>query len=246
MKIRLDQYLVDNHLAPDLGAAQALILSGDVYVEDTVIDKVGTRILPSSNVRIKERCPFVSRGGYKLLHSLKEFKIDVSEFICLDIGASTGGFTDCLLQAGAQKVYAIDVAYGQLAWKLRQDPKVIPIERYNARNLTLDIIGDDTIDLVVMDVSFISLTKILPAIVNIFPKKIKIISLIKPQFELAKHDISPGGVVVDPALHQKAINKIENFVGTINLSSNGVVKSPILGPKGNSEFLIYLTSANKT
>lgn len=242
MKIRLDQYLVDTCRAPDMVTARALIGAGEVYVDEKVVDKVGTLINHSAFVRVKERCRYASRGGLKLAKALLDFNIDVTDYICLDIGASTGGFTDCLLQNGAQKVYAIDVAYGQLAWKLRQDPRVVPIERFNARNLNLGVIDYDIVDFAAMDVSFISLTKVLPAVISTFKRHVNIISLIKPQFELPRDDISPGGVVTDNLLHEKAIAKIEHFLQQVNCCSGGVIKSPLLGPKGNTEFLIHITS----
>ncbi|MCP3888820.1 MAG: TlyA family RNA methyltransferase [Desulfobulbaceae bacterium] len=243
MKIRLDQHLVDTKFASDLVIARAMIGAGEVYVNDTISDKAGTLISHLAEIRIKTRCPYVSRGGLKLAKGLAHFEFDVSDRVCIDIGASTGGFTDCLLQNGAKKVYAIDVAYGQLAWKLRQDARVVVLERHNARKITPEDIEHEEIHLAVMDVSFISLTKIIPAIIPIFPGKINIISLIKPQFELPKDDIGPGGVVVEPKLHDKAILKIEDFALKANLISKGVTESPIRGPKGNTEFLIHITSS---
>lgn len=211
-------------------------------MNDTVSDKAGFMLNTDVTVRLKQKCPFVSRGGLKLDGALSEFNQTVEDFICLDIGASTGGFSDCLLQNGAKTVYAIDVAYGQLAWKIRQDPRVKVLERFNARKLTPADIEHAPVQLAVMDVSFISLTKILPPLFDLFPEKVAIIALVKPQFELPKSDIGPGGVVTDPRLHEKAINKIKTFVSDNNLNVSGVTTSPILGPKGNTEFLIHITS----
>lgn len=242
MKLRLDQLLVDRNLATSLDHARSLILAGEVYIDDTISDKAGLVFSSAVNVRLKQKCPFVSRGGLKLAGALKEFNQVVDSLVCLDVGASTGGFSDCLLQNGARHVYAIDVAYGQLAWKIRQDSRVTVLERFNARKLTPKDIDHAPVQLAVMDVSFISLTKILPVLFDVFPHKVAIIALVKPQFELPKSDIGSGGVVTDPQLHEKAINKIKTFVSDNNLTVNGVTTSPILGPKGNTEFLIHITS----
>lgn len=244
MKLRLDHLLVQRKLAPDTEQARALIGAGEVYVNDTVSDKAGALLDPEVAIRLKQKCPFVSRGGFKLAGALKAFSQPVEQLICLDIGASTGGFTDCLLQKGAGFVYAIDVAYGQLAWKLRQDKRVQVLERFNARKLTAADIHHAHVQLAVMDVSFISLTKILPALFTIFPEDIAIIALVKPQFELPKSDIGPGGVVTDPQLHKKAVDKIRGFVQESDLEVTGVITSPILGPKGNTEFFVHITSHN--
>ena len=243
MTLRLDQLLVERSLATDLDNARALILAGEVYVKDTISDKVGILLDSNVAIRLKQKCPFVSRGGLKLAGALSEFNQPVANLICLDIGASTGGFSDCLLQNGAKQVYAIDVAYGQLAWKIRQDSKVKVLERFNARKLTPSDIDYAPVQLAVMDVSFISLTKILPALFDVFAGRVAIIALVKPQFELPKSDIGPGGVVTDPDLHEKAIHKIRVFVEDSGLKVSGVITSPILGPKGNTEFLIHITSA---
>lgn len=242
MKIRLDQLLVNRNLCTDLAHARSIILAGEVYVNETVSDKAGIMLHEDIDVRLKQKCPFVSRGGLKLSGALSTFNQDVENSVCLDIGASTGGFSDCLLQNGAKQVYAIDVAYGQLAWKIRQDSRVKVLERFNARKLTPADIEFAPVQLAVMDVSFISLTKILPALFTVFPEKVAIIALVKPQFELPKSDIGPGGVVTDPLLHEKAINKIKTFVAGNDFNVSGVTTSPILGPKGNTEFLIHITS----
>ncbi len=237
-KIRLDQLLIDLQLAPSLEKARGLILAGQVLVNDEPADKAGVSYPPDSAVRLRKKCPYVSRGGLKLEQALNYFKINLANNICADIGASTGGFTDCLLQHGAKKVYAIDVAYGQLAWKIRQDKRVTVLERFNARKLTPDDL-DDPIDLAVMDASFISITKLIPPLIPLFEKEARIICLIKPQFELPKHLVD-GGVVRDPGLHTQAIEKIKLFLKQQGLQTAGITPSPILGPKGNKEFLILI------
>lgn len=242
MKVRLDQILLDLKLTTDLTRARALIGAGEVYVNDAIADKAGQLYPHTVSVRLKEKCPFVSRGGLKLQKALSSFEHSVEGLTCLDIGASSGGFTDCLLQHGAKKVYAIDVAYGQLSWKIRQDPRVVVLERFNARHLThADIEGAD-IKLAVMDVSFISLTKILPTLFPVFTGDVSIIALVKPQFELPKSDIGPGGVVKENHLHEKAIHKIKHFSIAAGYRVSHVATSPILGPKGNTEFLVHIVS----
>ncbi len=242
MKTRLDQLLIDKEIAPDLTTARGLIGAGEVYVDDCISDKSGMLIAETSSIRLKEKIRYVSRGGFKLAKALTHFNIDPAHYVCLDIGASTGGFTDCLLQHNAAKVFAVDVAYGQLSWKIRQDERVVVKERFNARRLTLADLQNIRPDLVVTDVSFISLTKILPPVFPLFTDKVQIIALIKPQFELPRDDVGTGGVVTDPALHQKAIDKIISFAESVNLQVNDVTQSPIKGPKGNTEFLVYITS----
>lgn len=242
MKNRLDQILIQRNIAPTVESARAMIIAGEVYINEQISDKPGRLCSNDVSLRIKEKCPYVSRGGLKLEKALSHFRISASNLTAIDIGASSGGFTDCLLQHKAKKVYAVDVAYGQLAWKIRQDPRVIVLERFNARNISSKDIGSDPIDLAVMDVSFISLTTLLPPISKLFIQDVAILALIKPQFELPRTDIGPKGVVSDPYLHQKAIDKIESFVQHVGLVSRGTVPSPILGPKGNREFLIYISS----
>jgi 23S rRNA (cytidine1920-2'-O)/16S rRNA (cytidine1409-2'-O)-methyltransferase len=241
MKIRLDKLLMNKDLAPSRQKAQALIAAGQVLVENKVVDKAGTLVDESADVKIKETCPYVSRGGYKLETGLAFFNLDPAGLICLDIGASTGGFTDCLLKNGAAKVYAVDVGYGQLAWELRQDPRVVVMERINARYLTAADFPD-LIDLAVIDASFISLKLLLPPLLPLFREKVSILALIKPQFEVGRGKVGKGGVVRDPLLHEEVINEITDFCKTLSLQSRGVTPSPVLGPKGNREFLIHLVS----
>lgn len=241
MKVRLDQLLIDLNLVPSLEAARAIIGAGEVYVDDRLADKPGGVYSCTAAIRLKERCPYVSRGGLKLEKGLTHFHIDPRDSVCIDIGASTGGFTDCLLRHHAKKVFAVDVAYGQLSWKIRQDPRVVVLERFNARQIASRDLNDEQIDLAVMDVSFISITTLLPPLLGLFRGDVTILALIKPQFELPREE-SGKGVVNDPALHQKAIEKIVGWVEGRGLVSKGVVASPILGPKGNREFLIAITS----
>jgi 23S rRNA (cytidine1920-2'-O)/16S rRNA (cytidine1409-2'-O)-methyltransferase len=241
MKIRLDKLLLEKKLAPSRQKAQALIAAGQVLVNNRLADKSGTLVEDSVTIEVKQSCPYVSRGGYKLEAGLEYFKIKPRGFVCLDIGASTGGFSDCLLKNGAAKVYAVDVGYGQLAWELRQDPRVMVMERTNARYLTAENFAD-LIDLAVIDASFISLKLLIPPLLPLFRKQISILALIKPQFEVGRGKVGKGGVVLDPALHQEVIDEIGAFCKTLGLQSRGVTPSPILGPKGNKEFLIHLVS----
>ena len=245
MKIRLDKLLLEKNLAPTRQKAQALIGAGQVLVNNRTADKAGILVDDSSEVVIKESCPYVSRGGYKLAAGLVHFKIKPAGMICLDIGASTGGFTDCLLQHGAKKVYSIDVGYGQLAWKLRQDRRVVVMERTNARYLTKEDIPEP-IDLAVIDASFISLKLLIPPLLPLFRANAAILALIKPQFEVGRGKIGKKGVVRDPAMHQEVQEEIASFGETLGLKNCGVIPSPILGPKGNREFLIYLVADLKS
>jgi len=240
VKQRLDELLVVSGLADNLSKARGLIGAGQVLVNGQLADKVGSAFNPDVKIQVKQSCPYVSRGGIKLKGALDAFNYIPTGQLCVDIGASSGGFTDCLLQHGARKVYAVDVGYGQLDWKLRQDTRVVVIERFNARTISKDQIPE-SIDLAVIDSSFISLTKLIPPLLPLFGVEIHLIALIKPQFELPREMIPKGGVVVDPLLHEEAITKILNFSKKLNLTSLGVTRSPIVGPKGNSEFLIHLT-----
>lgn len=242
MKLRLDSLLVQRHLAPSLEKAKAFILAGQVAVNGHKSDKPGLMVDATLAVTVKEpSCPYVSRGGLKLAHGLAFFNLQPQGFICADIGASTGGFTDCLLQNGAARVYAIDVGYGQLAWSLRQDSRVIVMERTNARLLTPSALAD-SIELAVIDAAFISLKVLLPPLLPLFGKhQAAILALIKPQFEVGRGE-SPGGVVSDPALHDKVVNDIFAFSQGLGLTPRGVTTSPLQGPKGNTEFLAYLSA----
>ncbi len=240
-KTRLDLSLVAKGLASSRQRAQGMIMAGKVLVNDRPADKPGFGVADTDEIRITgEEIPYVSRGGLKLAAALEAFSIDVAEKICLDAGASTGGFTDCLLQNGAARVYAVDVGYGQLAWPLRNDPRVIVIERTNIRHMPGDRLGEP-VDLAVIDVSFISLKIVVPAVMKFLKPCASIIALIKPQFEVGKDRVGKGGVVKDPALHERVIEDLKKFFSDAGLSVGSVVSSPILGPKGNREFLIFLT-----
>ena len=244
MKIRLDILLLEKDLAPTRQKAQALITAGQVLVNGKLADKAGTMVDDSVTVEIKESCPYVSRGGYKLEAGLEFFNIKPAGFVCLDIGASTGGFSDCLLKNGAAKVYAVDVGYGQLAWELRHDPRIVVMERTNARYLAPENLGE-VIDFAVIDASFISLKLLIPPLLTLFRNRISILALIKPQFEVGRGKVGKGGVVRDPALHRAVIDEIGSFCKTLGLESRGVIPSPILGPKGNREFLIHLVKGQE-
>ncbi len=239
-KERLDKVLVKRGLAESREKAQALIMAGQVYVNGIRIDKAGTKIPLGAEIEIRGKgLPFVSRGGLKLAHALKEFALEPREFICADIGASTGGFTHCLLKAGARRVYAIDVGKGQLHFRLRQDPRVVVMEGVNARYLKAEDLPEP-VDLATIDVSFISLTKVLPAVANILKPGGQIIALIKPQFEVGPKRVGKGGVVRDPKLHEEVVDQIKSFAQKLGFKVLGVAESPLLGPAGNKEFLILL------
>ena len=243
-KKRLDLYLVDRGLAPSRQRAQALIMAGSVLVNNQSAEKAGMQVTVSDLIEVKSGGnPYVSRGGLKLEGALKTLSLDVSDRICLDVGASTGGFTDCLLQSGAVRVYAVDVGYGQLAWKLRQDKRVVVIERTNIRNMPGEIVPE-TVDIATIDVSFISLKIVVPAVMAFLKPEGLILALIKPQFEVGKNQVGKGGVVRDPELHDRVIEDLSNFFTASGLECASVVPSPILGPKGNREFFILLHPAN--
>lgn len=216
-------------------------MAGSVRVGDTVADKPGVRVSDDAAVSVQERCRYVGRGGLKMEGALRHFQIAASETVCLDIGASTGGFTDCLLQHGAAKVHAVDVGHSQLDWKIRSDPRVVVREKLNARHLTREDVPDP-IDICVIDVSFISLTLILPPAFSLLKPDGIIVALVKPQFELGKEEVDLGrGVVRDSLAHQRAVDKIEQFVReTLAKSWCGSIESPILGGSGNREFLACL------
>lgn len=241
MKIRLDELLLQRKYAATLKEAQSLIGSGSVFVDEVVSDKVGNLHDTEVTIRVKTKGRYVSRGGLKLEKALSHFQLDIKGLVCIDVGASSGGFTDCLLQHGARRVYAVDVAYGQLAWKLRQDERVIVFERLNARELTPALIAEQ-LDLAVIDASFISLKTLIPPLLPLLDNKKNILALIKPQFEVAKENVAKGGVVKDNRFHKEVIENISVFSSDLGLEARGVVQSPILGPKGNKEFLILLSS----
>lgn len=242
-KQRLDILLVDRGLAPTRTRAQSLIMEGVVFVDGQKVDKSGTLVKQESNISIKDSSlKYVGRGGLKLEGALKHFEIDVRDKIALDVGASTGGFTDCLLQSGAARVYALDVGYGQLDWKLRNDERVIVMEKINARHLKCEDIPE-LVDIIVIDVSFISLTKIIPPVIQILKPSGVLVALIKPQFEVGKGEVGKGGIVKDEDKHKEVVEKITKFADELDLDVRGVIPSPITGAQGNKEFLI---SAVKT
>lgn len=239
-KARLDILVFDRGLAPSREKARALIMAGQVVVADHVADKAGQMVPVDAEIRIKgEVLPFVSRGGLKLQKALDEFAVDVEGLTVLDVGASTGGFTDCLLQRGARKVFAVDVGYGQLAWKLRTDARVLNLEKSNIRHLSPDRLPE-TPDMAVIDASFISLAKVLPATIRLVKAHGLIIALIKPQFEVGRGEVGKGGVVRDAKKHQEVTEAIRALAESLELEVQGVTESPILGPKGNREFLICM------
>jgi 23S rRNA (cytidine1920-2'-O)/16S rRNA (cytidine1409-2'-O)-methyltransferase len=239
-KERLDLLLVEKALAPSREKAKALIMAGLVYVNQVKIDKPGTLVDSTSLVEIKGNIlPYVSRGGLKLEKALRVFSLDLQEKVVMDIGASTGGFTDCALQNGAGKVYAIDVGYGQLDWSLRQDPRVINLERMNARYLTPEIIPE-LVDVITIDVSFISLEKILPVLTPFIKERGWVLALIKPQFEAGREKVGKKGVVRDPAIHKEVIEKIIQTAFELEFIPRGLDFSPITGPEGNIEYLLWL------
>jgi len=237
-KERLDRLVVARGLAESRERARALILAGSVTVNGNPADKAGA--LFSENAEIALRTadhPYVSRGGLKLEGALDAFRLDVTGFVALDVGASTGGFTDCLLRRGARKVYAVDVGYGQFAWKLRQDERVVLLERTNIRHVTGDHVGE-AVDLAVIDVSFISLRLVIPAVLPLVGAEGWILPLIKPQFEAGRDEIGKRGVVRDPAVHREVIEKIDAFVRERGIRVLGTCESPIKGPEGNREFFL--------
>ena len=236
-RIRLDELVLARGLAESRTQAQRLILAGQVRQADRVLDKAGQLVLEDVELHLEAGLPFVSRGGLKLAAALDAFDVDPAGWVCADIGASTGGFTDCLLQRGATRVYAVDVGYGQLAWSLRQDARVISIERTNIRHLTS---LPELVVLATVDVSFIGLSLVLPNIVRLLAPGGQIIALIKPQFEVGKGQVGKGGVVRDPKLHTAVVETVLAEAAVIGLTPAGVIRSPITGPAGNVEFLARL------
>ena len=239
-KERLDRLLIYLGLAQSRESARALIMEGRVLVEGCPVDKPGINVDKSAEIRIRgEEISYVSRGGRKLEGALDVFRVDPKGLIVMDVGASTGGFTDCVLQRGAKRVYAVDVGYGQLAWKLQKDPRVINLERRNVRYLKREEIGEE-VDLILIDTSFISIEKFLSHLLGFLKREGAIISLIKPQFEVGKGDVGKGGVVRDSKLHQEVLDRISVFCTDLGLTVLRVTESPLVGPKGNKEFFIYL------
>ncbi len=252
-KQRLDLIIVERQLTADQHGplsrqqAQRLIQAGQVRVNQQVIDKPGTLISPQATIEIQQRPPFVSRGGEKLAGALRTFPINVTGRVCLDAGISTGGFTDCLLQAGATRVYGIDVGYGQVDWQLRQDARLVLRERTNIRYLTPEHLyqaNDPRPDLGVADVSFISLIKILPALAELLITPKELILLVKPQFEVGRQQVGKQGVVRDPKAQRQAIQQVLAAAQGLGWVGHGVVPSPLLGPAGNREFFLWLSTSS--
>jgi 23S rRNA (cytidine1920-2'-O)/16S rRNA (cytidine1409-2'-O)-methyltransferase len=241
VKPRLDQLLVARGLYESREKAQRAIMAGDVRVGGHVVDKAGTKVADDAAIEVKAPERYVGRGGFKMEAALREFQLDPAGWTCLDVGASTGGFTDCLLQHGATKVWAIDVGHDQLAWKIRSDPRVEVREGLNARYLSSDEIPE-LFELIVIDVSFISLTLILPPTVSLLKRGGVIVPLIKPQFELRREQVAKGGVVKEPALHTEAIERVRSFVAKHlpGLEWRACIESPLKGGEGNTEFLACL------
>ncbi len=239
-KERIDKILVERGMVESREKARSYIMTGRVMVEGQRIDKPGTKIRVDAPLEILlKETQYVSRGGIKLEGALQTFNLDPQGMVVMDVGASTGGFTDCILQKGAKRVYAVDVGYGQLAWRLQNDPRVINLERKNIRYLKREEIPEE-IDLILVDTSFISVEKFLPNLLRFLKREGYLLILIKPQFEVGKGEVGKGGVVRDPKLHQKVLERISTYCNEIGLEVLGVTESPLLGPKGNKEFFIYL------
>ena len=245
-KTRLDVLLVQRGLAPSREKAKTLIMAGEVFVDGQREDKAGTAFPEDAGIEVKAARPFpyVSRGGLKLEKALQEFPCDLTDRCCMDVGASTGGFTDVMLQNGAASVYAVDVGYGQLAWKLREDPRVTVMEKTNIRYVTPEDIGERP-SFVSVDVSFISLTKVLPPVLELTTEEAELVCLIKPQFEAGRSQVGKKGVVRDPAVHREVITNIIEFTRQIGLYPAGLTYSPIKGPEGNIEYLLYLLKGSE-
>ena len=246
IKKRLDVLLVERGFAETRTKAQAVIMSGLVYVSGQKADKPGMSFEENSEIEVRgATCPYVSRGGLKLEKALRDFGVDPTGYVCSDSGASTGGFTDCLLQQGAKKVFAIDVGYGQLDWKIRSDPRVVVMERTNVRYVTPEQLGEP-LDLSVVDVSFISLRIVLPVIKTFLKENAgQVLCLIKPQFEAGKEKVGKKGVVRDPAVHKEVLDDFVALTKEIDIKILGLTFSPVKGPEGNIEFLAHLTLADR-
>ena len=240
-KERLDVLLVARGLAETRSKAQAIIMSGEVYVDGQKVNKAGADIPLEAEIEVRgSACPYVSRGGLKLEKALRDFGVKPEGYVCSDSGASTGGFTDCLLQQGAAKVFAIDVGYGQLAWKIRSDPRVVVMERTNIRYVTPEQLGEP-LDLSVVDVSFISLKIVLPAIRKLLKPTGQVLCLIKPQFEAGKEKVGKKGVVRDPAVHEEVLADFVALAEQLPMAIRNLTFSPVKGPEGNIEFLAHLS-----
>ena len=243
-KERLDILLVEKGIIPSRERAKTNIMAGKVFVDGIRVDKAGAKVSIDANIEFKgDTIPYVSRGGLKLENAMKEFPIVLENKICMDIGASTGGFTDCMLQNGAKKVFSVDVGYGQFAWKLRTDERVVCMERTNIRYVTPEDIGEK-LDFASIDVSFISLKTIMPATINLLKDNGEVVALIKPQFEAGREKVGKKGVVREASVHKEVVEGIVNYLLENNLNVLGVSYSPIKGPEGNIEYLVYFTKDN--
>lgn len=240
-KKRLDAYLFENGYSESREKAKAFIMSGIVYVNGQKALKAGINVCDTDQIEVRGGMEFVSRGGYKLKKAMQNFPIDLNDNICMDIGASTGGFTDCMLQNGAKKVYCVDVGYGQLAWKLRSDERVVNLERTNIRYVTKEQVPDE-IAFFSVDVSFISLRLVLPAVLQLLTEDAQGVCLIKPQFEAGRDRVGKKGVVREKATHVDVVREIVDFVREIGFSVLGLTYSPIKGPEGNIEYLVYISN----
>lgn len=238
-KERLDKVLVDRGLVASRERARAMIMEGKVLVNGMPVTKAGALVAADAPVELKDGdIPYVSRGGLKLEAAITHFSIPLKDKIAMDVGASTGGFTDYMLRHGAQRVYCVDVGYGQLAWKLRQDPRVVLLERTNIRHLERGGVPD-AVDIAVIDVSFISLEKVVPPVLQFLKEEGEVVALIKPQFEVGKGEVDKGGVVKDDAKRARAVERVRSALESLGLATVGIIPSPILGQKGNREYLIY-------
>ncbi|HIZ54964.1 MAG TPA: TlyA family RNA methyltransferase [Firmicutes bacterium] len=245
-KLRLDVAMVERGLCESRERAKALIMAGEVFVDGDRCDKAGAAVRPESEIDVRgKRLRYVSRGGLKLEKAIDLYGLDLSGCVCMDVGASTGGFTDCMLQNGAEKVYAIDVGYGQFAWSLRMNPKVVNLERTNFRYLTQEQVPE-LIDFASVDVSFISLTIILPVLYRFLKENGQAVILVKPQFEAGKGKVGKKGVVREESIHCEVVQKILSFCGEIGFSVSGIDFSPIKGPEGNIEYLFYIRKSTET
>ena len=242
-KCRIDVLMVEKGLAESREKAKSILMSGNVYIDEVKVDKPGTNVPADANIIVRQRDPYVSRGGHKLEKAMKVFPLDLKGKICMDVGASTGGFTDCMLQNGAAKVYAVDVGYGQLAWKLRVDSRVVNLERTNIRYLDPALI-QDKLDFASVDVAFISLKLVLPVLENLMEDGKQIVALIKPQFEAGRDKVGKKGVVRDLAVHKEVCREIADFAAGNGFSVAGFDFSPIKGPEGNIEYLIFLVKGS--
>ena len=244
-KIRLDVYLTENGLAPSREKAKAYIMAGTVYVNNQKTDKAGALVSDEDTVEMRgKKMPYVSRGGLKLEKAINSFGLDLSGTVCMDAGASTGGFTDCMLKNGATKVYSVDVGYGQLAWELRTDERVVNLERTNVRYLTQEQVPEK-VNFISADLSFISLKLVLPVLKNFLTDDGQMVCLIKPQFEAGREKVGKKGVVRDKSVHEEVIKNIYDFAQSIGLYAHGLDFSPVRGPEGNIEYLILLSQSDE-